>query len=126
MFLYKEERMRLVDINKFDSQKFHTLTHKINNVKNDVELNPAECEKGGRFHNNERIARIVLGYIFEEVEKESGDAIEFLNAYSIANMRFLSLDHKGIMPYIKKAVEESARADYYYANEKDWGQNELE
>ena len=40
--------------------------------------------------------------------------------YKAANSKFLSLDTTQIDPYIERAVQESAGADFYYTFEKEY------
>ena len=100
----------------FDNQRFNLLQGRIENTKDSVELDPEWSYKGMRYSDDERITRMILGYIIKETADQNGDY-----NYEAANSKFLSLDIHQIDPYITKAVKESAGADYYYKYEKDWG-----
>ena len=104
--------MILFDITKFDSQKVYLLQGRIGNIKDSVELN-ADCFcKGIRYNDNERISRLVLGYI---IGSEKG-----VIDYESANANFLSLNTTQIDPLIYRAVYEAAESDFYYEFEKEW------
>lgn len=103
--------MFVIDISKFDAYRFNLLTNKVKNHKVDYDSDIAdqgEFLKGYRYNDNDRIARMILGDIFFECQS---DAI-------CANAKFLSLNSTEILPYIKKAVMDSASADHYYTYEK--------
>ena len=105
--------MTVININDFDQYRFSLLVAKIKNVKAeyDVDLQDADTySKGYRYNDNDRIARMVLGFLYAET---------FYNGVK-ANEKFLSLNSEEILPYIKKAVLDSASADHYYTYEKQW------
>jgi hypothetical protein len=105
--------MIVTDISKFDAYRFNLLTHKIKNVKSDYDSDIAdqsEYLKGSRYRDDDRIARMVVGYFFAEAGFD----------YEKANANFLALNSTEILPYIKKAIKESASADYHYTYEKQW------
>ena len=104
--------MVLTDLTKFDKQRFDLLVYKIKDTKAkyDSEMNSDEHLKGYRYNDNERIARMILGYFYAESQFN----------YDVANKKFLSLNSTEIETYIQKAVLESASADHWYTYEKQW------
>lgn len=105
--------MQITDITKFDAYQVSLLIKKIENVKPDFDDALDEVYdtiKGFRYGQNGRIARLILGQLFTECDF---DCIK-------ANAKFISLNSTEIIPYIKDAVIESARADYHYAYEKKY------
>lgn len=104
--------MVLVNINEFDQQRFYLLTHKIKLTKAyyDNLLNDNEHLRGRRYDDDSRIAQMIVGDIY----KECGFDLE------ASKKKFLALNSVDIEPYVKKAVLESASADYYYTYEKRW------
>ena len=110
--------MLIFDIAKFDEQRLYLLVARIKNTKkkyNTDNLDDWYCE-GSRYYDNERIVRMLCGYLVDETRNLDGST-----NYKAANSKFISMDTSQIDPYIKKAVLESASADYYYKFEKDWG-----
>ena len=105
--------MFITDISKFDTHRLTLLVFKIQNTKaqyDDAIANTNEFLKGSRYKDDSRIARMILGDIYAE---SGSDHVK-------ANAKFLSLNSIEIEPYIKKAVMDSASADYYYTYEKQW------
>ena len=105
--------MFLTDITKFESYMFNLLLHKIKNTKNQYDSIISSDDaslKGSRYNDDQRIARMIVGDIFAESDYD----------YVVANARFISLNSVEIEPYIRKAVLESARADYHYTHEKQY------
>lgn len=105
--------MVLTDISKFEPYMFNLLLHKIKNTKSQYDSaisSDGEALKGTRYNDDERIARIVVGIIFSENNFD----------YDKANAKFISLDSAEMEPYIKRAVLESANADYHHAYEKQY------
>jgi len=104
--------MMLTDLKKLDKQRFSLLVFKIKATKqNYVQfMNENEHLQGSRFNDDNRIARMILGYFYGEAKMD----------YVIANQNFLLTDSQAIETYIKKAVLESASADHWYTNEKAW------
>lgn len=102
----------LTDLNKFDKQRFDVLVYKIKTTKqNYVQfMNSNEHYQSTRFNDNDRIGRMILGYFYGEAKMD----------YTLANSNFLATDSQAIETYIKKAVLESAKADYHYNFEKEW------
>ena len=107
--------MLIFDMNNFDEQRFNLLVGRIANTKNSVKLFLGDSCEGRRYNDNKRIARMLLGYIVEETVDQDGT-----RNYKAANSKFLSLDTHQIDPYIEKAVQESAGADFHYKFEKEW------
>ena len=109
--------MIIFDYEQFDQEKVYLLIGRIKNTKSlyDNDLNPHWSEKGRRYYDDERISRMVLGYILEKTADKP-----FKFNIEKANSKFLSMDTHEIDPYIKKAVIEAAEADYYYTYEKEW------
>lgn len=105
--------MTIVDTTKFDAYRFSLLVAKIKNVKADFDSILADNEtylKGYRYNDNDRIARMVVGDIYGELKFD----------LEAAKAKFLALNSEEIMPYIKKAVLDSASADHWYTYEKQW------
>lgn len=104
--------MTITDLSKFDKQRFDLLVFKIKDTKAsyDSEMKSDEHLKGYRYNDNERIARMILGYFYSEAQCN----------YELANKNFLALNSTEIQSYIKKAVLESASADHWYTYEKQW------
>lgn len=105
--------MTLTDITKFDQYMLVLLIAKIKNTKSqyDTLINSDNTMMmGGRYHDDRRIAHMVIGDIFTECSMD----------YQKANTKFISLNSIEIEPYIKKAVLDSAGADYWYLYEKQW------
>lgn len=105
--------MVIVDKSKFDAERLYLLEHKIKNTKHlyDADLEKEDWAlKGSRYNNDARIAMMVVGNIYAECEFD----------HEKANAKFLSLNSTEIEPYIKKAIIESASADYYYTYEKQY------
>ena len=102
-----------VDHSKFNELNFKLLIQEIRNTKYryDSDLSDESTYfKGSRYKDDERIARMILGFIYEEC---GYDAL-------IANIKFVSMNLFEIETYIKKAVLESASCDYYYSFEKEY------
>lgn len=112
--------MVLVNVKEFDQHKFYLLTHKIKNTKFEVlDMPHKETQEydhndwkmmGSRYRDDERIARMVIGDIY---------AANNMNLEK-AKKAFLAMSSVEIEPYIKKAVNESASADYWYTFEKEY------
>lgn len=105
--------MILTDKSKFDAYMLNLVIAKIKNTKHeyDADLEKEEWAlKGSRYNDDERIALMVIGQIYGECGFD----------YTKANAKFISLSSIEIESYIKKAVLESASADYYYTYEKQW------
>ena len=104
--------MVVVDKSHFDAYSFNLLFWKIKNTKSqyDTDLEGSEAIKGVRYRDDDRIARMVLGYIFTECGFDP----------SYANKKFISLNSIDIEPYIRQAILESARADCHYLQEKKY------
>jgi predicted MPP superfamily phosphohydrolase len=102
--------MTITDITKFDTYSFNLLVYKIKNTKSqyDVDFVGGEHFKGFRYNDDERIARMVIGDIFAECQRDENRA----------NSKFISLDSIQMEAYIKRAVLESASCDHYYTFEK--------
>lgn len=113
--------MIVFDYSLFDPVKMCSLIHRIKNTKHlyDEDLNPDYSEKGRRYHDDERVARMVCGYFLEEFSQPINGTQGFFNVTK-ANEKLKSLDSHQIDPYIKRAVVESAESDYHYNNEKEW------
>jgi len=107
--------MLIFDIKKFDEQRVYLLQGRIKNIKNSVKLDPEWSHKARRFGDDSRIAQILLGYIIEETLDQDGE-----RNFKAANSKFLSLDTHQIDPYIERAVQEAADADFYYTFEKEY------
>jgi len=107
--------MLIFDIKKFDEQRVYLLQGRIGSIKDFLPLDPEWSHKGSRYNDNERISRLVLGYIIEETLDQDKN-----RNYKAANSKFLSLDTNQIDPYIHKAVQEAADADFYYTFEKEY------
>ena len=105
--------MLCVSSKEFDQQRLYLVVGKIKETKPSYDgfLETNEHHKGRRYNDDERIGQVLLSFIFEEC----GFDLEK------SRSRFLSLNSQEIEPYIKKAILESASADYYYTYEKDWG-----
>ena len=75
--------MVVVDKSHFDAYSFNLLFWKIKNTKSqyDTDLEGSEAIKGVRYRDDDRIARMVLGYIFTECGFDP----------SYANKKFISL-----------------------------------
>ena len=108
--------MLIFDLEKFDSQRVYLLKARIGNIKDSIALDIYCSHRGRRYSDNERIARIVLGYIIKDAMEDK----EYEINYDKANAMFISLDTNQIDPYIERAIHESAGADFYYAFEKEW------
>ena len=105
--------MVVINLQNFDQDKFYLLKGRISQTKAehlDLIKESDDMMCGSRYDNDARIAQMVLGYLYQEVDFN----------YEDANKLFLSLSSIETDPYIKKAVLESASADYYYAFEKRW------
>lgn len=105
--------MIVVDVSKFDQQRFYLLTHKIKNTKSQYDQLIEEDDmamKGRRYNDDERIARMVVGKIYGECNYDIEEA----------KKKFLALNSTDIEPYIKYAVLDSAGADHWYTYEKRW------
>lgn len=105
--------MTVTNITQFDAYRLNLLVAKIKNVKADYDADIAdqnEFMKGRRYNDDDRIARLILGYLYTETGSD----------HVRANAKFLSLDSIEILPYIKKAVLESAKGDYWYEYEKQY------
>ena len=106
--------MVVISVTNFDQDKFYLLKHKIKETKSQydslLEAQPNEYLKGSRYEDNSRLANMVLGDLYQECDY----------SYPEANKLFLSLTSVEIEPYIRKAILESASADYYYKFEKNW------
>lgn len=105
--------MILTDKSKFDAYMLSLVVAKIKNTKHEYDADLAKEEwalKGRRYNDDERIALMVIGQVYGECNFD----------YVQANAKFISLDSIQIKTYIKKAVLESASADYYYTYEKQW------
>ncbi len=105
--------MFVTNTSNFDAYRLNLLIGKIKNTKAiyDADLQDLNTYyKGYRYNNDERIAHMILGNIFNECQSN----------YVAANAKFLSLDSIQIEPYIKAAVLESASADHWYLYEKQW------
>ncbi len=115
----KEASMLILDREKLetqiDQQRYYLLQGRIKQTKDSIELDPHYSEKGRRFHDDERIAYMIMGYIVDETRDSNGQS-----NYTAANLKFLSMDTNKIDIYIDKAVKESAGADYYYTYEKEY------
>lgn len=101
--------MVITDLSQFDYQRQILVVHKIATTKEQF-VEQEDFYKGSRFNDNIRILRILLGIIFSEEGRD----------YVRANGKFVSMDSKQIMPYIKRAVVDSGRADYHYKFEKQY------
>ena len=104
--------MVIVDISKFDQYRLYLLENKIklDKPQYDEQIYKEHLLKGWRYHDDKRIAKIVIGNIFEESGYD----------YEKAAQKFLSLNSTEIEPYIKNAVLDSAHSDYWYTYEKVW------
>ena len=104
--------MKLIDSTVFDQNRLYLLQYKIKTIKSqyDGQLQSNEHFKGIRYNDNVRISHMILGDIYLECNSD----------VSAAKNKFLSLNSTAIQPYIEKAVLDSASADYWYENEKDW------
>ncbi len=105
--------MIVTDISKFDASRLTLLVFKIKNTKAGYDSaisDTSEYLKGSRYNDDARIARMILGDIYGEMKFDVEKAAA----------KFLSLNSIEIEPYIKKAVLESASADYHYTYEKQW------
>ena len=61
--------MIVTDLSKFDSYMFNLLVHKVSTVKADYDADVDDRNqflKGSRYNNDQRIARMVLGYFFAD------------------------------------------------------------
>jgi hypothetical protein len=108
--------MIVLDYFKFDEHKVYLLTHRIKNTKDFVILDEY-MQKGSRYYDDSRIAKLVLGYIAEQTKNGYDFNLEK------ANEKFLSLSSIDIDPYIVDAVKEAAACDYHYDGhnmEKQW------
>ena len=105
--------MVLTDISKFDKERLQLLAYKIKETKHLYDANLADTNtflKGSRYNDDQRIARMILGNIYNECKFD----------YVEAAKKFLSLSSTEIEPYIKAAVLDYASCDYYYTYEKVW------
>ncbi len=107
--------MLFFDVKEFDEQRVYLVQGRIGNIKESVSLDQDWSYKGRRYKDNERIARLLLGYLIQETLDQNGD-----RNYKAANSKLLSLDTHKTDPYIIRAVKESAGADFYYKFEKEW------
>lgn len=104
--------MTITDITKFDKQRFDLLVYKIAQTKANYQslMKSDEHLMGYRYNDNDRIARMIIGYFYSEAGCD----------YVVANSNFLKLNSNEIEAYIKKAVLDSAAADYWYTYEKQY------
>ena len=107
--------MLVININKFNERTLSLLVDRIGQNKDSITLE-GDLYTGRRYCDNERIARMICGYIVEETYDQN----RTIN-YEAANSKLVSMDTHQIDPYIEKAVIESASCDFYYMFEKDWG-----
>lgn len=102
-----------VQIKEFDSQRFYLLVHRIKQNKAafyEAMENDAMTYRGTRYNNDERMAQMIVGSIYGEVDFDLEEAKRV----------FLSLTSSEMDCYIKAAVYESTSADFYYKFEKEY------
>lgn len=103
--------MVLVNVQEFDQYRFSLLVAKIKNIKEQFDVSDSsQYLKSSRYNDNERIARMVVGNIYAEMNYN----------LEAAKSKFLQLNSEEIVPYIKTAVLDSASADHWYTYEKQW------
>lgn len=109
--------MIIVSKKEFDQHKLYLLIHKIKQTKDQyLDMGPDEdsptedLRYGYRVKDDERIAKMVLGYIY----RDSNYDIEK------AKKAFLQISSIDIEKYIRDAVKDSASADHWYTYEKEY------
>jgi hypothetical protein len=97
-------------VDKFDSEKRYLLLHRIKNTKESVVLDIYTQEKGMGYHDDDRLVRKVLRYIYMNQDFN----------YEAANNLFIKMSTHDIDPVIEKAINDAGYSDYYYRYEKEY------